>query len=368
MKKITYVYTRGRKKNYENNNIQSRDFYYGLTNFDNNEFKTEIIEFDELLKNKKNIVYYIDRFFNKFFSLPFYMHKVISIKNFKKLISSDYIFLVNESTAFSLLPFLIILRLFKKIKINLFVMGMYSKKIRYSKLSKFHYLFIKLLVLNIDKLLFLGKEELKIAKKIHKKNEKLIYFPFCVDTEFWKSKEYKKKNQVIFVGNDGNKNFKLVKEIAINLKEYNFLIISNSIEFDNLNNYENIKVLKGELSSINITDKQLREFYEESLLSILPLINSTQPSGQSVALQSMCMEVPVLISKTIGFWDNEKFLDDVHLKFVEENNLDGWINQIRESISQHENMKKISFNAHKLVEDEFNIEKFSKNLQRLMFG
>ena len=48
-------------------------------------------------------------------------------------------------------------------------------------------------------------------------------------------------------------------------------------------------------------------FYEQSNLSIIPLKNSLQPSGQSVALQSMSMEVPVLMTKTDGFWDHSVF-------------------------------------------------------------
>ena len=35
----------------------------------------------------------------------------------------------------------------------------------------------------------------------------------------------------------------------------------------------------------------------------MPLVETLQPSGQSVALQSMSMGLPVLITKTEGFWD-----------------------------------------------------------------
>ena len=33
MKKITYIFSGNRKKNYESNSIQAKEFYYGLTSF-----------------------------------------------------------------------------------------------------------------------------------------------------------------------------------------------------------------------------------------------------------------------------------------------------------------------------------------------
>ena len=47
--------------------------------------------------------------------------------------------------------------------------------------------------------------------------------------------------------------------------------------------------------------------YENSKLTIVPLKNSIQPSGQSVSLQSMSMNTPVIITKTDGFWDSKYF-------------------------------------------------------------
>ena len=45
----------------------------------------------------------------------------------------------------------------------------------------------------------------------------------------------------------------------------------------------------------------MRELYDRSRIVILPLINSFQPSGQSVTLQSLSMGLPTLITKTKGF-------------------------------------------------------------------
>ena len=56
-----------------------------------------------------------------------------------------------------------------------------------------------------------------------------------------------------------------------------------------------------------ISDLELKSLMEEVGLSIiLPIYESTtQPSGQSVALQSFAMEIPVLITKFKGLWDQK---------------------------------------------------------------
>ena len=52
------------------------------------------------------------------------------------------------------------------------------------------------------------------------------------------------------------------------------------------------------------------EVYKKSGLTIIPLKNSYQPSGQSVTLQSMAVGTPVMITKTDGFWDLNSFANN----------------------------------------------------------
>ena len=68
---------------------------------------------------------------NKFLSLPFYSSKLTNLENIKKIKKTDYLFLVNEGVGFSSLFLITIGRFFKRIKISMFVMGLYSKKIKF---------------------------------------------------------------------------------------------------------------------------------------------------------------------------------------------------------------------------------------------
>ena len=76
------------------------------------------------------------------------------------------------------------------------------------------------------------------------------------------------------------------------------------------------------------TDDELKNIYSQAFLSIIPIKNSYQPSGQSVALQSMSMEVPVMITDTIGFWDKETFSHNENIFFIPKNTSKIWIENI----------------------------------------
>lgn len=360
--RITYVFVKGRKEKYLSKSYEATDFFYGLTSFDSINNIINIIEFDNETTLFRKLVYYVDRFFNKFISLPFYMHRILSLKNLNTLIKTDNLVLVNESTAFSLLPFLLILKLFFKTNITLFVMGMYSKKIHYPIFYLIHKLLINLVNFCVDNVLFLGKGEFEYAKKSTNKILNFHYFPFAVDTNFWENDDSPKKNQILFIGNDGNKNFELVKQIAQNLQNLSIIIVTNSNIFDDFQERSNVKIFKGEWGSNKITDSQLKQFYSESIVTILPLRNSVQPSGQSVALQSMSIGTPVLISKTEGFWDKDNFIDQEDIFFIDDDDYKSWLKKIYILTSSKPMLEKVSLNSKAKVRDKLNEQVFFTNL------
>ena len=63
-----------------------------------------------------------------------------------------------------------------------------------------------------------------------------------------------------------------------------------------------MKLIEGHWNYEILSDEELKEIYNNAILTIIPLKDSLQPSGQSVALQSMSSGTPVMISKTSGFW------------------------------------------------------------------
>lgn len=361
-KNITYIFTGNRKNNFQTGKIQSKEFYYGITELDINKFNLKIIEPIKRAKFKKIFLYVIDRFLNKFVNLPFYTAKFFNIKNLKTFFRSDHIFVVNESAGCSVLPLVIITKIFRKTKVYLFVMGLYSKKLKYPRLRFLHNFFLKSIYKRYDYLFFLGKGELEKAKKIHKFNKKLVHFPFYIDTKFWSSDslDLSQNNQIIFIGNDGNRNVSLLFEIAKSLPSYNFLFVSQIKELKNVN-LPNVRVVFGKWGSSDISDSVIKEYYENSKICIIPLKESTQPSGQSVTLQSLSIGVPVIISKTEGFWDHENFLDSKNITFCE-NKLEMWVDKIEELYSDNNLLNNLSKNGRNVVLKNYNLDLLKKRL------
>ena len=89
---------------------------------------------------------------------------------------------------------------------------------------------------------------------------------------------------------------------------------------------------------------------------------STQPSGQSVALQCMSLGIPVLITKTEGFWDNELFIENKNILFVNNQSLDEWIIKISTLIEDNQKLKNVALNAKNLVQVNYNLDTFHKKL------
>lgn len=365
MKNVTYIYAGNRKVKFLNDDYQAKDFFYGLFAFDRDKYNIKIIEMEDHTGFLNNFLSVIDKIFQKIFSLPFYFSKLTTAQNFKILRNSKNVILVNESVGCSALLLLIVLKFFGNINSSLFVMGLYSKKLRYEKLRKLHNLIIKFFILFIDNVFFLGKGELDKAKKIHKNSSKLIYFPFCIDTKFWyrdiEYMEKKSSNDIIFVGNDGNRDIKTLINIAKKTPELDYIFVSDNELLKNLQ-IANVKIYNSSWANSLLTDLELKALYEESKLTILPLNNSTQPSGQSVTLQSMAVGTPVMITKTDGFWDIENFIDNKDLFFVSDNDVDLWIEKIRTVLSNNKLMSYVSLNAKEKTLNNYNLDNFYEKL------
>ena len=368
VKNVTYVFSGKRKKIIESNNIQAKEFFYGALDFDKSEYQLKIIEFSNSQNLFHKFLKIVDRVVSKLFSIPFSSSKLCRFENFKTLLKTDQLILINEGVAFSILPLLILIKPFKKIKVSVFVMGLYSKKLNYQKLNIVHNALIKFLVLYLDNVFFLGVGEFNKAKKFHRKSKKLFFFPFSVDTNFWhynNEPNFENNSKILFVGNDGNRNANLLIEIAKMIPQYQFTFVSKIPELQDLE-LENVEVLNGSWGDESIDDIRLRKIYMEACLVIIPLKESSQPSGQSVALQAMSMGLPVLISDTEGFWDEMYLKDGKNIFLISPNTQDEWVNKIKYLINNKLSLKEVSFEAKKVVKNNFNLSVFHETLMRII--
>lgn len=366
MSKVTYFYSGKRKNKVINQLVEAKELYYSYHKFCYENYDVEIVEFSERKSLFRIVFYLYDKLLNKFFSIPSYSHKVFSIENYRKIKNSDQIFLVNEGVAFSVLPMLFFLKKNNKTQINVFSMGLFSKKVN-KKYLFMHNLFINFLIANVDNLLFLGKGEMEHAISKFSTNDKFKFISFSVDEEFWISdKDYYPKNpELLFVGNDSNKDPDTVVRLAKMLPEFNITCVSKFPELHSAK-LDNLIVYDGQWNDSSISDKQLKKLYESSFLTIIPLFESFQPSGQSVAMQSMISGTPVVITNTEGFWDKDAFKDNEHIFFIESNDVDLWINKIKYLFNNQDIVKSVSDNGKNLILENYNLDIFHRRLKELI--
>ena len=369
---ITYLFVGSRKSRLESSEKYAKDFFYSYDYFKNKYPSTEIIEFNDVIsysKLIKRLVKYLDKIIRKLIKFPFFMHEIVNLKNISRIINTDVLVITNDRIGFSILP-IIFLKKFKShkyISTNVFVLGLFANLGTNSIQRFFQRKILNLYFSAYDNFLFIGKSEYELALAYaNKYSNKFHYIPFCVDTNFWTSSNKKKDNDILFIGNDGNRDFQKAVEITKILKNNNFIFVTNNI-FERDVSEANVKLIAGHWNYNLLTDSQIRDFYDRSYLTIIPLKDSIQPSGQSVALQSMSMGTPALISNTVGFWDRSHFKNEDHIFFIDKNaSSSEWSEKVSEILNDNKLLAGVSDNGHKLIQENFNLKKFHLEIEKIM--
>lgn len=365
--KLTYVFGHGRVEKIFNNNYEAKEFFYSYFHFDEFGKNIKIVEMlpeEENVHGSKLILRFIDKVLRKISNLPFYFCEIVSIKNLKTIFNSEKVLITNDRLAISILPIIIFCKLFSKTEFYVIVMGLYDKNrdIRFVRIIQ--RLIISLLENLVSKFVFLGKGELDYAviDSTNKQKSKFIFLPFSIDYEFWNEGKLNNENsnQILFIGNDGNRDYDFVQKVAKELPQFTFLFISKNIDEKNLTN--NSQLVKGSWNNYELTDSELKQIYKNSFAVILPLQDSYQPSGQSVSLQAMASGVPVIISETKGFWDYKNFKNHEHIIFCKNNDISEWKEAIINLNQDNILYETISRNSKKLVEEFYNLEVFHEKL------
>ena len=77
------------------------------------------------------------------------------------------------------------------------------------------------------------------------------------------------------------------------------------------------------------------------------------------------MGLPVVITKTQGFWDKSKFIDNKNF-FIEEDTKEEWIEKLKFIISNHKISKTVATNGKNLVTEEYILYKLKTNLKKYL--
>lgn len=360
---VLYIFISGRESRI--NNLESpQEFLYGYNSLKSVCKEVKYIEFS---KKNNYIITFFSKFLRKISGLPIFPEYLLKISNLKIFLKSQVIICTNQRVAFSFLIIYSMLRIFQNKKMEVFIMGLLDVT-HNSKIKNFIRNFlIKYLFFISDKLIFLGKSEFEFAKKnFNKYSSKYFFIPFSVDTNFWKPKlNLRKSNKnILFIGNDGKRDFNFLEELINFRTDLSFNVLSTKA--NNLTDYKNVFLFNGSFNSIDLSDEEVRELYYSSYLTIIPIVDTLQPSGQSVALQSIACGTPVLISNYRGFWDYENLRENENI-FFEENDLLKWSNKIDQILKNEKEYDLVVNNGYKVIENIYSNKIFDKKIKNLLF-
>ncbi len=374
MNKITYVFGHGRRKKILQGKGFAKEFFYSYQDFVNDGNLVEIVEMEEEIfspRGSRKIYKFLDKVLRKLSNLPFFMTEIVTRNNFNIIKKSNSIFFTNDRLAISCMPISIYAKIATNLSSSVLIMGLFSKP-RNNIIVKIFQKSLLILFLKIhDNFIFIGKAELEEAKRLFPKyTKKFKYIPFCVDVKFWnfKSKEHQNKTNknILFVGNDGNRDYEFLVDLSKNLPQYDFKFITN-YKF-NKTLPRNATHISGSWSKSMIDDNNLRKIYHESDIVVLPLKNTIQPSGQSVTLQALSCGTPVMITKIDGFWDKDSFKNMENIIFIDKNHIQLWSDKLDILFNDRVLYDKLVSNGHEMIKGDFNIEYFYKELKKLILN
>ena len=82
----------------------------------------------------------------------------------------------------------------------------------------------------------------------------------------------------------------------------------------------------------------------------------------------MSMGVPVIITKTDGFWEPAIYINEKNIIFAEKNDIEEWTKKIYSVLNDEEQYKQISISAKKSVHENNNLENFNNELLKILFN
>tara|TARA_B100001057_G_scaffold501275_1_gene623031 strand:+ start:36101 stop:37237 length:1137 start_codon:yes stop_codon:yes gene_type:complete len=368
---ITYVFGKGRKSKLESDENSGNEFFYGYPYFEKKQYHLNIIETDEPGSNVylKKFFAILDNLLARGTKLTFYMNALINKSTLSQIYNSKNIITSNHGIGMTLFIFIFFMKIRKRINFIVILSGLFAMRKAKFIVRVFRKIIFTLFLYTVDYLIFTNKSEYEFAcEKYPRFLKKFVCLPFCIDTVFWKPEnkiKFSQKKGILFIGNNGHRDFDLVVKIANKLDNIPFTFITNQIKDEEIVS-SNVSNITGDWNMGYLTDKEIKDYYENSKLVILPIKNTLVSSGQSAGLQSAAMGTPVMTTATIGFWDYEKYKNFQNIIFVENNELENWVNLINKLYFDNDKLQSLSENGIQLINNSYTLEKFDVELEKFL--
>jgi glycosyltransferase involved in cell wall biosynthesis len=200
-----------------------------------------------------------------------------------------------------------------------------------------------------------------LLKNLTVPKERLIVNQFGVDLDFWTPDEYSSGEFILSVGNDARRDFNLLVRVAARIN-FPFIIVTKLPIRESIP--DNVKILSGKWDSQELSDKKLRDLYRRAKLVVIPLIDSLQPSGQSVCLQAMASGKPVILTETKGLWSKSMIKNCENVLMVPPNDESILLDKINFLLLNDAERNRVGINGYKTVHKEGDIKNFARRLRQ----
>lgn len=338
-----------------NKNKSPKEFFYGCLTYPGFKIDEHII--DTRPSAKEFSTGYIKRGVNKLFNLNFSKSKAYYI--FKQIPKDSKIICFTDWDSMNMA---LNKNIRKDVKIICGFHGLYNfyKRTKDSFFLNKKKFFINGLK-NIDHIFFFGLEDQKKSIEFFEiKKEKTSHFNFGVDTSFWKKKKTNQSIDVLSIGSDLNRNYKIFKYININ---YNLTLITK-LNVSYLKNKANI--VYGSKNTYNLSDLDIRRYYNEAKIVVIPLKETLQPSGNSVTLQAMACGKPVILTKIKGLWDKDLLKDFRNIVLVSPNNPNELEEKINLLLKNKKLRDEIGSNAEATARKYLSLDRMNRDFKNLL--
>lgn len=182
--------------------------------------------------------------------------------------------------------------------------------------------------------------------------------PYGVDVAFWNPAP-RPSAYLLAVGNDGRRDYRTLVEAVTPLAIPTKILTKRPLpELP-----PHVENLRGSWHAPAVSDEELRELYRGAIAVVVPLENSLQPSGQSVALQAMACGRPVILTRTDGLWTGVAFVEGRDLLLVEPGSPEALREQLGRLVADPEAREEMGRHARIAALAHGRIDDFARRLE-----
>jgi len=184
---------------------------------------------------------------------------------------------------------------------------------------------------------------------------------FGVDLLFWKGGNFsERKGYILSIGNDSRRDYVTLLKAA-KLVNRKFIVVTKRELPEPLP--PNVEVIRGAWGSTELDDSALRRLYQEAFCVVVPIKPGVQPSGQSVTLQAMACNTPVVLSRTEGIWEHDFLEHGNNVLLIDPHSAIILAEEINRLCSNNELWQQLAENGRHYVEDHGAIDQFANRLE-----